>query len=144
MLSKYSKIILSFLSVFLFKYGFNICKYYYPNAFGNYEDPLTKVAIIGFTDLRYSIYAIILVLLFIRNQIETKEEYKLDKYIQLVGIGFVGSDIIDRYIFDITNYTKEDRVMILITYLISYLEVYTKYTFKNTAERIVKFIKEEK
>ena len=62
MLSKYSKITLSFLAVFLFTYGFNICKYLYPQAFGDCEDILTKNAIIGFTDLRYSIYAIILAL----------------------------------------------------------------------------------
>ena len=141
MLSKYSKIILSFLSVFLFRKGFEICKYYYPESFGNCEDELTKIAIQGFTDLRYSIYAIILGLVFLRNQFTSKEEFRLDKFIQIVGIGYVASDIIDRYCFDITIYTREDRSMEIITYIVAYLEVYTIFNSKNISEYIVKKLK---
>ncbi len=129
------KFILSFLSVLLYYSGFWICKYIHPKAFG-YN--FIQIEVDKFTDLRYSIYAIIFGLIFIRLKIIASSISKFENFILCIGLGIVLSDLIDRFYFNITEYTKEDKIMLIITIIISYLETYKKHIFKNIIYKIFK------
>jgi len=123
------KLILSILSAFIFPLSYWVCITIYPSAAISETDPnFSLEEVEKFTDLRFSVYAILCAICFINAGIEFKnnsEWYKkLTKWFLDVGIGFSISDIIDRFCFDITKFSDSDKVMIGITIISSTYFVY--------------------
>lgn len=122
--------------VFLFGTGYWLCKWKYPEAFlDNFNH--NQIAVNNFTDLRYSIFAIIFGLMFIRTQIKG-EMIRFEIFVLDTGIGLVISDLIDRFYFNITKFTKEDIIMIITTIFLSFLEVYTIFNLKNLKNYVLR------
>lgn len=114
------KLILTIFSVILFCSSFLICKSIYPLAFEDNEQA------IKFTDLRYALYAIFGIMCYIIAELKYDKYPKITKFVLDIGIGFCVSDIIDRFIFNIYTFQKEDIIMIFIT-----ISIATYYYFKK-------------
>ncbi|WP_298838835.1 hypothetical protein [uncultured Clostridium sp.] len=95
--------ILSVFSVLLFALNYNIANYILPYSI-NYD---------GCTAIRYNIYALVIALFSICSLLE---QTKFSKMILTIGIGFCVSDVIDRFIFNETDFKLiGDSIMILAT-----------------------------
>lgn len=121
------RLIIALLLVLLFTLSFWICKTIYPEAF--LEVNYSQEAVNRFTDLRYSIYAIMIGLCFItlKNKSETNHEI----FIWTIGVELSIGDILDRYYYNIAQFTKEDISIIIISIIFAYLEAYTRFNSNN-------------
>lgn len=71
--------------------------------------------------LRLDIYSLIFLLLFVSHS--QKSVGKLEKYFNFttyVGVGLTSSDVIDRWVFDITCFTWTDLIMVTVVLIIGY------------------------
>lgn len=139
------KVFLAIIVVILFGSSYWICAYVYPKAFlpiDQYNHEIVQRAINDFTDLRYSLYSLIIGTVFLL--IKMKAVIKGEIFWWTLGVELSIADIIDRYKFNITKFTEEDIIIIIISLMIAYLEAYTKYNSKNLTEHITnKFKKHE-
>jgi hypothetical protein len=115
------KLSLSIISTLLFPLSFWICKYFHPEAFLDINN--TKYDTMAFTNLRYTLYAVICIL-WAKNSCTdyTTESIKIKRLIRLfshITMGLCGSDIIDRFIFNITIFDIADIIMIGVTLIFS-------------------------
>jgi len=96
---------LASIAVLLFAFGYWICDFVYPDN------------LLAWWDLRIFIYSIIFGIVFWIGYRLTDE---IIKDIFLIGLVFVGGDVIDRYIFNINKFNANDLLLYLfaITYLI--------------------------
>ncbi|MES2287543.1 MAG: hypothetical protein V4547_17750 [Bacteroidota bacterium] len=142
------KLFLIIIANSIFLLSFWILKYYIPDAFDETLDKdgeQYKSAVRLFTKYRYSGYAIYGIICYMIATFEytnESEKYKLRvKYWLDVGIGFCISDIVDRFKFNITQWTKADATMIALTFVLSYILVYygpkIRQYFKNKIKKHV-------
>lgn len=120
------KLALNITAVLLYLSSFWICTLAYPEAF--FGD---KEASIKFTDLRYSIYSVILTLCLISSNMAPEKRHgiwylKALKFVSICGIGFCVGDIVDRFLFDITKFQPNDAFVICITFGIAYYKIYVR------------------
>jgi hypothetical protein len=112
--------LLAYISVFLFGFGFWICKLMFPRAFYPQVDiRFSQVSLNNFTDWRYGIYSIAFWCIFLSFFRYTKD-FNL-KIAMFAGIGFSGADIIDRYISNITTFQKSDYILIPIVIITTWI-----------------------
>lgn len=113
------KIFLSIIAVTLFPLAFWICGWAYPDHCSNSDSNM------AWWDLRLNLYAIIILLAFWIAIFKTTNKH--ERFLLSVGIGLSVSDVADRLYFNITQFNKEDVIMIVITLLVAYLECYTRF-----------------
>jgi len=100
---------IAFCSVVLFRVNFAICSHFYD----------VQVDSMGWWRLRTNIYAVcFLMCYYIAKQRPTIGL----NFIYSVGIGVAISDVVDRVFFDITQETKEDFWMVVLTFLFAIIE----------------------
>ena len=99
------KSILTIVVLILFLGNKQICDLFYP---GNTQD-----AVMGWWKLRTNIYAIIVALSFQIGLI--KERNSLVRFVLNIGTGLAFSNVVDRWLFDVREYRKEDFLMIALT-----------------------------
>lgn len=87
-------------AVLLFVFNYLICELFYKNDIEKWWE------------LRTNISAIVVMLCFYSVKIEKTPVTNL---IANLGIGFSVSDVIDRWVFDVNQFTKSDVLMIIIT-----------------------------
>lgn len=74
--------------------------------------------------LRMNLYAIIFLIAVISNYLP---RHRYSYFLMSLLIGFCISDVVDRTWFDIRTFTKEDKTMIRINFITSYLIYHKKY-----------------
>lgn len=131
------KLFISFFSCMLCLCSYWICGWIYPKAL---EFPKIKINglwtdnpnfnqedVEKFTDLRYGGYSFLCMLCFILSKLQTSTNVLIAKSTRFfinLGIGFCIASLVDRYCFDITNFTNEDRYMIALDIFICAVDIY--------------------
>lgn len=91
----------------LYLLNYHICEYFYPNN------------VKAWWALKLNIYAIIVALAFLLASLNARG---ICKFFLNLGVGFAVSSVIDRMYFDITQYTKADIFMVIITVIVAYID----------------------
>jgi hypothetical protein len=102
------KITLVISAILLFVFNYDICDLFYPTD--------SKMDIRGWWFLKSNIYAVIVALSFLAANIGQKG---ILRFILSIGIGFAISNVIDKWYFDVREFTTADIYMIIVTVLIS-------------------------
>src|SRR3954464_11651439 len=105
------KLFLSIVVLGIYSLSFWILKLIYLGAF-DITSPTHVADVNTFTDMRYSSYAIILMICMVNVSIDYKnesiKEKKLIKFVSGLAIGLSTSDVLDRFCFDITTFQTND------------------------------------
>lgn len=110
--------VLSLITVLLFGLNYPIAEFLAPWDI----DPDKNLSI------RFNIYAMVMVFCFILTMAKLSPWCK---FILSIGIGICVSDVLDRFVFDVTIFQWNDIVMLVLTILLSYKKHI--YASKNSA-----------
>ena len=102
-----SRLVLSLGILLLYLLNFHICEYFYPDD------------VKAWWSLKLNIYAIIIALAFLLASLYARG---ICKFFLNLGVGFTVSSVIDRWYFDITQYTEVDVIMVIVTIMIAYID----------------------
>ena len=116
LLLKKSSIILPIISLLLLCFNYDICEYYY-------SDNIKK-----WWHLKVDIYCLIISLLFIFASINFKNS-KLHKLILDICVGLSLVNVVDRFFYNIREFTNSDIAMITYTFVFAFYNY-----FKNGDE----------
>ena len=112
-----NKTILAIVILCLFLLNYHICNLFF------------KDDIINWWKLKLIIYTLIMGLCFILARVGTR---KLMRFILSLGVGFCAASIFDRIVFNSQTYRLVDIIMVVLTIITSYIEVYVNRRIGRT------------
>ena len=116
-LKKKIKLLLPITSLLILCFNYDICEYFYSNDVKKWWH------------LKVDLYALIICLLFVYSSIKKKGFTRL---VLDICVGISASNVVDRFFYNVREFTNSDIIMIIITLGFAFYNFYKWKLTKNS------------